>query len=96
MSVSRAYAIGGGTDLTPEAVFGYRYDTSANRGGVTLIAQDGTVFTGNGLKLDPNAAMLGAGLSVRNSALTGFIRYRASLSSNWSDQSLTAGLRWSF
>jgi hypothetical protein len=75
---------------------GYRYDSSADRGDVTLVAQDGTVFVGNRLGLHPNTAVLGAGVSAHKDGFDAFLRYRATVSSDWRDQTLTTGLRWSF
>jgi outer membrane autotransporter protein len=96
VSLSRAYTLSSGAVVTPDALVGYRYDGSANSGDVTLVAEDGTVFVGNRLSLNPNVAVLGAGISAHKSGLTGFIRYRATVSSNWYDQTLKAGLRWTF
>jgi len=97
VDLARRFTTAGGILIMPDVVIGYRYDQAAADGGdQTLIAGDGTVFAGNHLHLDPNTAILGAGLSAQRSGLTGFVRYRATVSSNWSDQSVSAGIRLSF
>ena len=96
VSLSRAFAMRDGAVLTPDLTVGYRYDGAANADRTTLVSEDGTVFFGNKVSLDPNSALVSAGLTTHKDGLSGFIRYRATVSSNWLDQSLTAGLRWSF
>ena len=97
LDLARPFKTAGGTTITPNLMAGFRYDQAAASGGdQTLVAADGTVFVGNRLNLDPNTAILGAGLSARKSGLTGFVRYRATLSSNWNDQSVSAGVRFAF
>jgi hypothetical protein len=96
MSLSHIFTTSGGTVLTPDAQLGYRYDDAANKRGVTLIAEDGTIFANQHVKLNPNSLTLSAGLSAHKNGVTGYIRYRASFASDWTNQTLTAGLRWAF
>ena len=97
VDLARPFTTGGGTTITPDVMVGYRYDrAAASGGGQTLTAADGTVFAGNGLSLNPNTAIVGAGLSAQKNHFNAFVRYDATVSSNWSDQSVTAGIRLSF
>jgi hypothetical protein len=96
LGLSRAFTTGGGTTITPDLQFGYRYDAAANDGRGSLVALDGTVFRGAGLDLNPNSGLVGASLTAHQGPWTGFVRYRATLSSNWTSQSAEAGLRWVF
>jgi len=96
VSLSHAFTTRDGVEVTPNLLVGYRHDSAADAGGVTLVSEDGTVFAGNRLGLDPNTAQLGAGISAHKDGLTAFVRYRATVASDWRDQTLTAGLRWSF
>jgi hypothetical protein len=96
LGLSRAFTTGGGTTITPDFQFGYRYDAAADDWRSTLVALDGTVFRGGGLALNPNSGLVGVSLTAHQGAWTGFVRYRATLSSNWTSQSAEAGLRWVF
>jgi hypothetical protein len=96
VDLSRAFKTSDGGVITPTITVGYRHDGVADAAEQTLVAQDGTVFAGNKLGLGPNTAVLGASISLQRGALTGFLRYRASVADNWNDQSLSAGVRWSF
>jgi hypothetical protein len=96
LSMSHAFTLSGGAVVTPNVLIGYRYDGSANGGDITVVSEDGTVFVGNKLNLDPNTAVLGVGVSAHQNALTAFVKFRATVSANWHEETLTAGLRWSF
>jgi hypothetical protein len=96
LSLSHIFTTSGGTAITPDVQFGYRHDEAANKRGVTLIADDGTIFANQHVRLNPNSAVLSAGLSAHKNGVTGYIRYRASFASDWTNQTLTAGLRWAF
>jgi outer membrane autotransporter protein len=96
VGLSRAFTTGGGTVVTPDVLVGYRYDPAATGSGVTLLAQDGTAFFGNAIHVNPNSALLGVSLAAHQGAWTGYVKYRATVSSDWNDQSLSAGLRLSF
>jgi hypothetical protein len=96
LGLSRPFTTAGGAVITPDIQLGYRYDAAADDGRVTLIALDGTVFRGNGAALNPNSGLVGVSLTAHNGPWTGFVRYRATLSSNWTNQSAEAGLRWVF
>ena len=96
LGLSRAFTTAQGTVVTPDVQLGYRYDAAADHLRTTLIALDGTVFPGVGLGLNPNSALVGASLTAHNGAWSGFVRYRATLSSNWTNQSVEAGFRWVF
>jgi hypothetical protein len=61
-----------------------------------VIALDGTVFRSAGLALNPSSALVGASVTAHSGAWSGFVRYRATLSSNWTNQSVEAGFRWVF
>ena len=95
VGLSHAFTSGDGLAITPDVQLGYRYD-GAGAGRVTLVAQDGTVFLGNQVNPNPNAALLGASLTAHKAGWSAFVKYRATVSSNWLDQSVAAGLRIAF
>jgi uncharacterized protein with beta-barrel porin domain len=96
IGVSREFTTAHGVQLTPAAEVGYRYDASADGLAQTLFATDGTAFFGNQVRLDRNSALLGVSLTAHQGQWTGYLKYQASVSGNWSDQSLQAGLRMAF
>ena len=93
---SHAFASGSGLILTPDLLVGYRYDGAATGGPQTLIAADGTVFGYNRVSTSRDEALVGASLSAHSQNFTAFLKYRATFSSQWSDQAIEAGLRIAF
>jgi outer membrane autotransporter protein len=96
LALSRSFTTASGMQVTPDAEIGYRYDALAAGLSQALIAADGTVFAGNRLGLDRNSALVGASLTAHKRPLTVFVRYRAAFSTNWRDNSVSAGLRVAF
>jgi hypothetical protein len=96
VGLSRAFTSDSGLTLTPDALVGYRYDASAGGVSQTLIAVDGTPFFGNQVRLDRNSALFGVSLTAHQGQWSGYLKYRASVSSNWNDQSLDLGVRVAF
>jgi uncharacterized protein with beta-barrel porin domain len=88
--------VSGDTTIIPDLLVGYRYDEAANGGNQTLVAADGTVFTGNQVSPARSEAVVGASLTAHAHSYTAFIKYRATFSSQWSDQAVEAGLRVAF
>jgi outer membrane autotransporter protein len=96
LGLSHAFTTARGAVVTPDLQLGYRYDAAADNGRGALIALDGTVFRSAGLALNPSSALVGASVTAHSGAWSGFVRYRATLSSNWTNQSVEAGFRWVF
>ena len=88
--------VSGETTIIPDLLVGYRYDQAANGGAQTLVAADGTVFTGNQVEPSRNEALVGASVTLHATRYTAFLKYRASFSSQWSDQAVEAGFRIAF
>ena len=61
-----------------------------------LALEDGTVFTGNQVAPSRNEALVGASVPLHATRYTAFLKYRASFSSQWSDQAVEAGFRIAF
>jgi len=93
---SHAFTSTGGMVVTPGIQVGYRYDAAADGGRVTLVAQDGTAFYNNAVERNRNSALVGASISGHQGRWTGFVKYRANLSNNWTDQAVEAGFRFGF
>jgi hypothetical protein len=96
VGLSRSFTASGGAQVTPDVDVGYRYDGLAAGLSQTLVASDGTAFTGARLALDHNSALVGAGLTAHKDMLTVFVRYRAAFSSDWRDNSVHVGVRLAF
>jgi outer membrane autotransporter protein len=96
IGVSHAFTSGDGMVVAPSMQVGYRYDAAAQGGRVTLVAPDGTVFDNIQFERNRNSALVGAGFTATQGRWTGFVKYRASLSSNWTDQAVEAGFRLGF
>jgi uncharacterized protein with beta-barrel porin domain len=97
IGLSHDFAAGGdGAVVTPDVQLGYRYDALADSGRITLVARDGTAFAGYGVNLNPNSALVGVSLTAHEGGWTGFIRYRATISSDWNNQFVEGGLRLTF
>ncbi len=96
IGVSRSFTDVAGVTWTPDAEIGYRRDGAAAGGAFSLTAVDGTAFTGNRVGLDKDAALLGASLTAHRMGWTVFVKYRAEVARNWTDQSVAAGLRLAF
>jgi hypothetical protein len=96
IGVSRSFTDNGGVTWTPDAEVGYRRDGAAEGRAFTLTAVDGTSFAGNRIGLDKGSALLGASLTAHKTGWTVFVKYRAEVAGNWTDQSVAAGLRLAF
>ena len=96
IGVSHAFTSGDGMVVAPGIQVGYRYDAAAQGGRVTLVAPDGTVFDNIQFERNRNSALVGASVTASQGRWTGFVKYRASLSSNWTDEAVEAGFRLGF
>jgi uncharacterized protein with beta-barrel porin domain len=97
VGISREFTTGQGLKITPDALIGYRYDAAASGGPVpTLIAADGTPFAAPRPGLNPNSALLGVSLTAHQGGWTAYLKYRASVASDWNDQSVDVGVRLAF
>jgi hypothetical protein len=96
VGVSHAFTSGDGMVVAPGIQVGYRYDAAAQGGRVTLVAPDGTVFDNIQFERNRNSALVGASVTASQGRWTGFVKYRASLSSNWTDEAVEAGFRLGF
>jgi hypothetical protein len=96
VGLSHAFTTASGVTLTPDVVVGYRYDAAAVGLHQTLIAADGTVFSGARLALSRDSALVGASLTAHHEGWTAFVKYRATVAGDWSDQSVQAGVRIAF
>ena len=96
LGVSRTLTTGSGMTVTPDAEIGYRDDGASQAGHVILTAADGTSFTGNQFSADRNGALLGASVTAHRGQLSAFAKYTATVSANWTDQRVEAGLRYAF
>jgi hypothetical protein len=93
LEISKTFTTASGLEWTPAALAGYRYDAAASGMSQVLIAADGTAFLGNRSGLSPSSALLGFSLAAHQGHWTGFVSYRAVAASDWSNQSLQAGIR---
>jgi hypothetical protein len=95
LGLSHAFVGGGGLVVTPDAMVGYRYDDAAG-GPRDPLAGGGAIFPDNQIGLDRGGALAGVSLTAHQGSWTGYIKYRATLASGWTDQSVAAGLRIAF
>jgi outer membrane autotransporter protein len=96
IAVSHDFTGEAGLVVTPAAEVGYRYDGPAAELDQTLVAADGTVFTGQSARLSRDTAVVGASLTARQGRWSGFVRYHGAFASGWNDQQLQAGIRLTF
>jgi outer membrane autotransporter protein len=95
LGLSHAFINPGGLVVTPDAMVGYRYDDAAS-GPRDPLAGGGAVFPDNQIGLSRGGALAGVSLTAHQGSWTGYIKYRATIASGWTDQSIGAGLRIAF
>ena len=96
LELSKTLTTASGLAWTPTVLAGYRYDAGASGMNQALIASDGTAFLGNRTGLSPSSALLGFSLAAHQGHWSGFFNYRAEVASDWSNQSLQAGIKVAF
>ena len=85
-----------GLQIIPDATIGYRRSDTARGLATTLVAADGTAFTGNAIGLPRGSAIAGASLTVHQGRWTGFASWRGEFGSAWSNNGGTIGVRIAF
>ena len=95
LGLSHAFINPGGLTITPDAMVGYRYDDAAS-GPRDPLAGGGAIFPDNEIGLSRGGALTGVSLTAHEGGWTGYIKYRATLASGWTDQTVAAGLRIAF
>ena len=93
---SHTFVMPGGLAVTPDVLLGYRYNSGAQGQNVTLVAADGTNFSGERVGLRKSTGLLGASLTATQGGWSAYVKYRADFAQGWTDQSLSLGMRLAF
>jgi len=96
LDVSTVFLTSSNIVITPDASFGYAYEAGDIGRAVIVTAHDGTHFSSDYLKLDPNMGELSAGISAGKDWWSFYARYSAAVTGNWTSQTGEAGLRIRF